>query len=129
MGQNRHPKSGLEWVPVASMVFGSIFLAVVVAILAFSGNPLGKALLWGLVGLAASVTLDFIFRLLTSRRKTYWMLAVPLFIVVLVGVPVLAVTVLSNWFVAVGNSGDAFAFQPPAFEMYLGFIVSFPTLA
>ena len=50
-------------------------------------------------------------------------------VVVLVGVPVLAVTVLSDWFVAVGNSEDAFVVQSPAFSIYIGFVISFPTLA
>lgn len=128
MNRNRRQPSGLEWVPLVSMIFGGVFLAVVVSILVFSGHLLGETILWGSLGLAIGAALDFLFRFLTIRRKSYWMMAIPTFIVVLVGVPALGTTVLSDWFVAVGAPGTLTDW-PAAFEVYNGFIIGFPILA
>lgn len=95
----------------------------------FSGNPFGKVIFWGVLGSSVSVALALLLRLPTARRQAYWILVVPTYVAVLVGVPVLGATALSDLFVAVGNSLVFFTILPPAFGMYLGFIVSFPTLA
>ena len=130
MSDERHPKSALEWVPIVFMALGGLCLFVTILVLILSGHPVGMMLMWGSLGLAAGIALVFLFRLLTRSRKTYKILAVLVFIVVLVGVPVLGITVLSDWFVGVGNSTSGFStVQPPAFSIYIGFITTFPTLA
>lgn len=130
MGRNKRHENDARWILVGSMMLGGVLLASTLVLGALGGNPIFATLLWGVLGLGASVALDSLIRLLTKRRNTYWMLAVTTFAVVLVGVPALGATIFSDWFVAVASSAPGtYASWPPAFAVYIGFVVSFPSLA